>query len=448
MDDGAGMVTHKRPQRTIARDAEIRGVSLLSGANVHLRFHPAEAGTGISFLRADLPGRPAVPAHVRYVVPRQRRTTIQSGAAVVEMVEHVMAALGGLRIDNCVVELDAPETPGCDGSSRAFVEALGAAGIVEQDETRDVLAVDRPITVRDGQAVLTAHPGDGERLVLSYNLDYGSNTPIGTQSRFVDLSPATFSDELAPSRTFLLKAEADALRAAGIGSRVRETDLLVFGPDGPINNELRFPDECVRHKLLDMVGDLALLGKDLAGHVVAHRSGHALNAELVRRLLEAAGEHDCPGCAGDVTPSLDVGAVMELLPHRYPFLLIDRVLELDAPRRVLALKNVTYNEPFFAGHWPGRPIMPGVLILEAIAQAAGVLIAQQFNSHTHAALIAAIDGVRIRRPVVPGDQLRLEVELLRSKLKLFDVDGVARVGDQVAAEARIRFVIVETAGAA
>jgi UDP-3-O-[3-hydroxymyristoyl] N-acetylglucosamine deacetylase / 3-hydroxyacyl-[acyl-carrier-protein] dehydratase len=441
------MATARRPQRTIAREAGVRGYSFLSGVDVRLRFRPAEADTGVVFVRADLPGRPGVPAHVRHVVPRPRRTTLQCGDATVEMVEHVLAALAGLRVDNCVVELDAAETPGCDGSSRAFVEALAAAGAVEQGRPRAALAIERPVTVRDGQATLTAHPGDGEGLVLSYHLDYGRDTPIGSQSLFLDVSPESFRDELAASRTFLLEQEAQAMRRAGIGTRTTESDLLIFGPDGPINNALRFPDECVRHKILDMVGDLALAGKDLIGHVVAHRSGHQLNAELVRQLLagvEAGGAEPTPADAA----AMDIQAIARVLPHRYPFLLVDRVLELEPGRRVLALKNVSSNEPFFPGHWPGRPIMPGVLIVEALAQAGGILIADWADPARNVALIASIDGVKIRRPVVPGDQLRLEVFGLRTKGRMAAVRGTARVGDQVAAEAKIRFVLVPAGQAA
>lgn len=436
------MLTAKRTQRTLAREACARGVSFLTGVDVELRFRPAEPDTGVVFIRSDLPGRPSVPAHVRHVVPRQRRTTIQRGDAVVEMVEHVLAALSGLQVDNCQIDIDAPETPGCDGSSLAFVQAIQAAGIVAQDRPRESLSIDRPISVRDGQSTLTALPGDGAKLTLSYNLDYGRHTPIGSQSFYLDISPETFQTDLAPCRTFLMAAEADALRQAGIGSRTTPADLLIFGPDGPIDNALRFPEECARHKMLDMVGDLALLGKDLTGHVVAYRSGHQHNAELVRKLLEAIDDHDkSRGPAAEAT-YLDVREVMELLPHRYPFLLVDRVLELEKSRRIVALKNVTCNEPFFQGHWPGRPIMPGVLIVEALAQAAGVLIAQQVDPKQNSAVIASIDEVKIRRPVVPGDQLRLNVELVRAKSRTVEVRGVAMIGNQLAAEAKIRFVIV------
>lgn len=443
------MLTARRPERTIAREATVRGISFLSGLDVRLTFQPAPVGTGLRFIRADLPGRPEVPAHIRYVQPRQRRTTLRHGEAIVEMVEHVLAALAGLRIDNCAIEIDGPETPGCDGSSRAFVEALAEAGIVEQDRLREVLAIDRPVVVREGCSTLTAHPGAGVHLVLSYNLDYGPDTPIPRQSRFIDLTPQSFRSELASSRTFLLAAEAEALRQAGIGRRTTEADLLIFGPEGPINNALRYPDECVRHKLLDMVGDLALLGKDLAGHVVAHRSGHQLNAALVRALLRAAEEDDGRVTARSCEPAvLDIGGILKVLPHRYPFLLIDRVIELEPGRRVVALKNVSCNEPYFQGHWPARPVMPGVLILEAIAQAAGVLIGERADPASQIVLIASIDDVKLRRPVVPGDQLRIEVEHARARARAMDYRGVARVGDQVAAEAKFRFVIADAGSVA
>lgn len=436
-----------RTQRTLKRDAAVAGVSFLSGVDSRVTFRPAEADTGVVFVRTDLPGEPRVPARADCVVPRQRRTAIQQGEAVVEMVEHVLAALAGLQVDNCVVEIDAPETPGCDGSSRAFVDAILEAGIVPQDRKRPTLRIRHPVTVQEGSATLTAHPGVGESLVLSYNLDYGRDNPIGSQSLFLGLSPETFQNELASSRTFVLQSEAQALRESGIGAGVTEADLLVIGPNGPIDNTLRFPDECVRHKMLDMVGDLALAGRDIVGHVVAHRSGHQLNVALVRKLLEQV-ERDVmkPLALAESGPEpdlpLDIPAIMRLLPHRHPFLLIDRVTELEPEKRVVALKNVSYNEPFFPGHWPNQPVMPGVLILEALAQAAGILITRKFDLATQVAMIASIDGVRLRRPIVPGDQIRLEVDDFRCKRNFVDVHAKATVEGQLSAEAKFRFAVV------
>ncbi len=441
------MLRAKRRERTLAHAAEVRGYGFFHGSDVTLRFQPAAPGSGIVFERTDLPDRPSVPARIDRVVASERRTTIRQGAATVEMTEHVMATLAGMRIDNCNIQIDAAECPGCDGSSRTFVEVLDHAGIVEQDRMRQCLVLESSVVVRDGNASLVANPGAPGELTMAYHLDYGADAPIPAQSFCVELSPETFKDDLAASRTFVTESEANALRAAGLGVRPTSADLLIFGRDGLIGNSLRYPDECARHKLLDLVGDLALLGFDIEGFVVAHRSGHQTNHALARRLLEQTA---C-GSAGSRAPrttslgrALDVQGVMSLLPHRYPFLLVDRVVELDPPYRAVAVKNVSVNEPFFAGHWPGLPIMPGVLILEALAQAAGVLIAASVELPPgRVALIASIDGVKLRRPVVPGDQLRLEVLARRIKSNSACVRGRAHVDDALAAEAQLRFVIVD-----
>jgi UDP-3-O-[3-hydroxymyristoyl] N-acetylglucosamine deacetylase / 3-hydroxyacyl-[acyl-carrier-protein] dehydratase len=441
------MLRPTRSERTIGHTVEVRGFGFFHGADVTLRFSPADAGTGIVFVRSDLPDRPAVPARIDSVIPSQRRTTIRQGAAGVAMIEHVMAALAGLRIDNCLIEIDAGECPGCDGSSRAFVEVLDRAGIVEQSRKRQALVLERSVSVVEGNAFLAAHAGVPGELTLSYHLDYGRQSPISAQSHCLAVSPQTFRDELAGSRTFLLESETAALRAAGIGARATPADLLIFGEEGVIGNVLRYPDECVRHKILDMVGDLALLGFDIQGFVVAHRSGHQTNHALARRLLEqvvrSAPSGALPGALVD-RGVIDVTGIMGLLPHRYPFLLVDRILELDPGRMVVAIKNVSVNEPFFRGHWPGQPIMPGVLIIEALAQAAGVLISASVDLRPgRVVLMAALDDVKLRRPVIPGDQIRLEVFSRNIKASAACVHGVARVNDVVAAEAKLRFVMVD-----
>ncbi|GIW87358.1 MAG: bifunctional enzyme LpxC/FabZ [Isosphaeraceae bacterium] len=428
-----------RRQRTIAREATIEGIGFVTEADVRLRFLPARSDTGIVFRRVDLPGRPEIPARIEFVAPRPRRTALQRGEAVVEMTEHVLAALSGLQIDNCVIEINASETPGCDGSSQPFVEALLSAGLVDLERPRPALRIERPISLSEGRARLTALPADTDGLVLSYQLDYAP--PIGSQSRFVRLSPDVFRDQLAPSRTFLLESEARAMRAAGLGRRLKESDLLIFGPDGPIANTLRFEDECVRHKLLDLVGDLALAGRDIQGHIVAHRSGHSLNARLVAALLAA--EEPSARAESLRSPALDWTQILRLLPHRFPFLLVDRVLEIEGDQRIVAIKNVTFNEPYFQGHWPDYPLMPGVLVVEALAQTAGILLTRHYDFSGRYAVIAGIDGVRLRRPIVPGDQLEMEVTSRRFRPRMADVHGLARVAGQVAAEASIRFMLVE-----
>lgn len=275
-------------QCTLASQATVTGVGFIWGSEVTIRFLPAEPNSGVAFVRTDLPGRPRVPASVGWVAKRQRRTTLETPEAKVEMVEHVLAAVAGLGIANCTIEIDAPETPGCDGSSAPFVKALQKAGIVEQPVQRPVFVVDCPYWVEERDAYLVILPSNNWDLAVGYNLDYGNAGPIGRQSLFVHIEPDSFSSELAPARTFLLKQEAHALRAQGLGCRTSARDLLVFDKDGPIDNHLRFADEPVRHKILDIVGDLSLAGYKLVGNVLAYKSGHRLNVELARRLAESA----------------------------------------------------------------------------------------------------------------------------------------------------------------
>lgn len=274
-----------RNQQTIAAPVAVEGVGYWSGRDVRVEFRPAPADTGVVFVRCDLPGCPPVAAHVsnRYETPL--RTTLRSGEASVEMIEHIMAALAGLRVDNCEVRVDQPEMPGCDGSSLPFVEALDMAGIVAQDAVRRQRIVREAIRLGTAESWIEARPCAAGSAILQYELDFGGGSSIGRQSLEVSLSPTVFRRGLAASRTFLLERQAAALREKGLGRRATCKDLLVFGPDGPIDNQLRFPDECVRHKLLDMIGDLAMAGCDLIGRFVAFRSGHRLNAEMVQAIL-------------------------------------------------------------------------------------------------------------------------------------------------------------------
>jgi UDP-3-O-[3-hydroxymyristoyl] N-acetylglucosamine deacetylase len=275
-----------RQQRTIARRVEVSGVGFLTGADVHVTFSPGKPDTGVVFVRTDVPGHPTIPATIANVTGANRRTTLGQPPVQVELVEHVLAALAGLRIDNCRVEVDAPELPGLDGSARGFTEALQDAGLETQLALRETWTVTEPVTVAGGSATLTLYPDDASNLRVTYLLDYGLSSPIGLQRHTHDITPEQFASDLAPCRTFVLKEEAEALRKQGIGLRTSVQDLVVFGPRGPIENELRVADEPARHKALDIVGDLSLVGCDLRGHVVGCRSGHALNTALARRLSE------------------------------------------------------------------------------------------------------------------------------------------------------------------
>lgn len=274
-----------RRQRTLAAPAVVEGFGYWTGKDVRVEFRPAAADTGVSFVRADL-ARPArIRATVANRVETPRRTTLRAGGASVEMVEHIMAALGGLGIDNCEIWVNAAEMPGLDGSSLPFVEALMAAGVVEQNAPRPMLCVRDITRLGNDENWVEARPSTSGGLSIKFHLDYGAGNAIGRQTLTLPVTPDSFRRELAPSRTFMLKAEADWLLAQGLGRRATLKDLLVFDTDGPIDNELRFRDECVRHKTLDLIGDLSLAGCDLAAHIVAYRSGHRLNAELVRVLL-------------------------------------------------------------------------------------------------------------------------------------------------------------------
>lgn len=275
-----------RYQRTLRDTVEVRGTGFLTGASVRLRFRPAPADTGVVFVRTDLKGAPAVHACAANVTGTNRRTTLGRAPVQVELVEHVLAALSGLKIDNCYVDVNAPEPPGLDGSAQAFVHDLLHAGLTLQTGRRGVWTTDEPITVADGQGTLTFYPGSTSCLMVSYLLDYGRHSPIDQQRHTERITPEGFLNAIACCRTFLLDAEADALRKQGFGSRTTPSDLLIFGSNGPIANELRFANEPARHKILDIVGDLSLCGHDLVGHVVGCRSGHALNVALVRRLLQ------------------------------------------------------------------------------------------------------------------------------------------------------------------
>jgi UDP-3-O-acyl N-acetylglucosamine deacetylase len=280
---------HIRSENTIAKAAEIRGYGFFSGRDVAVRLLPAAPGHGIRFRRVDLPGTVAIPATIGHVALRPRRTAIELGAACVELTEHLMAAFTGMCVDNCLVEIDGVEVPGLDGSSRGFAETLRNAGLLAQPHPRRVLVVERPVRVEsaDGSQWIVAEPSPDGVLSIGATVDYGPDSPIRRQYFASTIQPRSFLRDIASARTFVLEAEVEMLRKAGYGSRATAADLLVFGPNGPIDNELRAPNECARHKVLDCLGDLGLLGCDLVARVEGHRSGHHLNAELARSILRA-----------------------------------------------------------------------------------------------------------------------------------------------------------------
>jgi UDP-3-O-[3-hydroxymyristoyl] N-acetylglucosamine deacetylase/3-hydroxyacyl-[acyl-carrier-protein] dehydratase len=427
-----------RQQRTLRTAAEFSGIGLHTGETIQARVLPAPPGTGVEFLRTDLPNAAPIPAQIAYRSPKERRTRLERGNAQVDTVEHLLAACSGLEVDNLLVELSGPELPGMDGSGLPFVKLLREAGIVEQRATARVFRLDEPIYVRDRGATLVALPSDEPQLVLQYVATF-DEPGVGGGSMTVVVDPESFVREIAPARTFCLASEVEALRAAGLGKGATRENTVVLGDP---ETTLRLDSEPVRHKLLDLLGDLHLLGAQLQAHVIATRSGHALNAELVRKLLDRMQRLETGGIITRES-GLDVVEVMKMLPHRYPFLLVDRVLELDGYQRAVGIKNVSFNEPFFQGHFPEAPIMPGVLQLEALAQLAGVLLLRKMENTGKLAALWAIDKVKLRGRVVPGDQLRLVVETLRMKGELGQVKGTASVAGRVVSEAILTFTLID-----
>ncbi len=409
-----------------------------------MRFRPAAADEGIVFVRTDRDPPIRIPARVDNVAKRARRTTLVNGSVSVETVEHCLSACAGLGIDNLTIELDATEVPAGDGSSLAFVEKLAEAGAEPQDAERKPLRIAQPIRVAEGDSWVVALPGSADlgAMEVVYDLDYGGDSPIRWQQYRIRLSPDEYRAQIAPARTFVLKAEAEQFRAAGLGTHLTYQDILVFGEDGPIENTLRFPDECVRHKINDLVGDLSLLGRPVVGCIYARKSGHSLNHELVRKLQEQLREQELQHKIA-AESVFDVRRIQRILPHRYPFLMVDRVVEIDGSRRAVGIKNVTINEEFFSGHYPGQPIMPGVLIIEAMAQLGGILLSQELEHTGKVAVLLSLDKVKFRRPVMPGDQLILEAEAIRVKSRTGHVQCQARVGEQLVAEANIKFMMVD-----
>lgn len=429
-------------QCTLEREAEMEGAGLFSCEPVVVRFRPAPPNTGVILCRTDIDRSVRIPATVDNVIPAFNRTTLGNGEIHVNTAEHLLATIGGLGIDNLVVELDAAELPGCDGSAANYVRLFNQAGIVSQDVPRKTFVVSEPVTVQEGGAMVAALPSEEDSLSIIYQLDYGREGPIRPQTLSITLDRETFAREIAASRTYILESEIDQIRAMGYGKFITYEDVLVFGPDGVIQNTLRFPDEPVRHKVLDLIGDLALLNRDLRGRVVAIRSGHRLNQELVRRLREQILRADDRALAETQT-LMDIRQIQKVLPHRYPMLMVDRVIEMVGDERVVGVKNVTINEQFFQGHYPGTPIMPGVLIVEAMAQLSGVLLLRKLEHTGQVAVLISIDKVRLRRPVVPGDQLRLEAEVMKASGRRAHVRCQAFVAGETAGEAELRFMLVD-----
>ena len=431
-------------RRTIARPATLAGVGLHLGETCTLTFRPADAGRGIVFRRVDRTGAPEVPARFDVAVEAERRTQLGRGADALHTVEHVLAAVAGLQIDDLLIDMDAAEPPIMDGSARPFLDALEQAGIVAQGGRADVYTLTEPVRVIDGESVYEAFPAD--ELTLEVTVDF-PHPLIGRQCGRYVVTPDAFRSELASARTFGFVHEVEALRARGLIRGASVENAVVLDDTSVVSDGLRWPDEFVRHKAMDCVGDLALAGARVQARVVAQKPSHRGTVTLVRELARharAAGVAAAPALPdphrsprdAQRRPVLGIEEIMKVLPHRYPFLLVDRIVELEPKTRVVGIKNVTINEPFFQGHFPGHPIMPGVLIVEAMAQTGGMLLLGSFpDPGEKVVYFMSLDNVKFRRPVKPGDQLRFELDLTQIRGPVCKMRGIAKVDGEVVCEA-------------
>jgi UDP-3-O-[3-hydroxymyristoyl] N-acetylglucosamine deacetylase/3-hydroxyacyl-[acyl-carrier-protein] dehydratase len=388
------------------------------------------------FRRTDLAGKPEVPARLTEVEAVERRTAIGHGAATIHTVEHVLAAVAAHLIDDLTIELTGPEPPILDGSVQPYFDALTQAEPASVGGEPAVLTVTAPFTVTDKDAAYVVAPAKTFRLTVSIEW---AHPLIGRQTGAYEITPSNFAAELAPARTFGFTHEVAELQARGLIKGASETNAIVLDERGVVNGgKLRWPDEFVRHKAADIVGDLALTGARIQAHVVATRPSHGGNIALARAFARAGRRTGMP--------AMDIAKIMDYLPHRYPFLLVDRIIEVEGNKRIVGIKNVTINEPFFQGHFPGHPIMPGVLIIEAMAQVGGMLLMTHFEGQDTANKVVyfmSLDNVKFRRPVVPGDQIRFELEMVQFRGKTCKMKGAGFVDGQVVAEAEMMAMVVD-----
>jgi UDP-3-O-[3-hydroxymyristoyl] N-acetylglucosamine deacetylase / 3-hydroxyacyl-[acyl-carrier-protein] dehydratase len=433
-------------QHTLGKTASLSGTSLHTGEKVTLRLQPAPADHGIKFKRKDLQDEPTIDAKIENLKTVERATTIGEGAMRVHTVEHVLAALSAMGVDNAIIEMDANEPPIGDGSAAAYVDTIKKAGVVAQESPRRTFHVREPIYIETKNgSLLVVLPDEKFRI---------SCTQAGPNGRFTqfystEITPAIFEKEIAPARTFVFYEDVAPLMEKNLIKGGSLENAIVIRDEAVLSKEpLRFADEFVRHKILDIIGDLALAGTRIRGHVVAVKPGHGPNAELARALVR---EHakSMPVPQARATPvgegGLDINQIMAMLPHRYPFLLVDRILGFEGETKVTGVKSVTINEPYFMGHFPGHPVMPGVLQVEAMAQVASILLIKLTKSANRIGYFISADEVKFRKPVFPGDTLFIHAELMKARGgRLAKARCHCTVNDTVVSQGELMFTFIDT----
>lgn len=433
-------------QKTLAKSISLSGYALHTGNKVNLTFHPAPENHGHKFKRTDLTDHPILDAHVDLVKQVERATTIADGAIKIHTIEHVLSALTGMGVDNCLIEMDSNEPPICEGSAREYVRMIKEAGLTEQNAPRNFFTLREPIHIfgKDG-AMILAVP-DEEYKISCTNANH---TGFFTQYHSLLIEPKTYETEIAPARTFVFYEEVQKLMESGlIKGGSLENAVVIRGQSVLSKEPLRFPDEFVRHKILDIIGDLSLIGRHLRAHIIAVKPGHGLNVEMARAIHKQFQKYFGSSASEPrkivMEGTLDIGDILKIMPHRYPFLLVDRILKFDGDNKATGLKQVTINEPYFQGHFPRHPVMPGVLQVEAMAQVASILLLRNPENQGKIGFFMSADGVKFRKPVVPGDTLIIEVEMTRSRGKIGKASAQCYVNNEIVSEGQLMFTVVDS----
>ena len=453
-EGGVNNYVNGMKQRTLSKEASVKGKALHTGQEVTLTLKPGAPNSGLVFRRIDLFGKPEVRPVSEMITELERKTTVSSDAVKLHTIEHVLSALSGMAVDNAIIELDASEPPIVDGSARPFTTLIHQCGIVEQAEAREVFTLTHPITINEGSRSIIALPFDGLRITCTSADDRG----IHTQHLTIDIDPETYEAQIAPARTFTIYEDIEELLKKGLIQGGSLDSAIILKGDKVVSKEpLRFKDELVRHKILDIVGDIVLSGIRLKAHIIAVRPGHALNARLAAAVRKQWQEFKAPKTKAapanakieapkaPMGSALDIRQILNALPHRYPFVMVDRVVELTEDSLV-AIKNVTINEPYFQGHFPGQPVMPGVLQIEAMAQAAGLIMLRRgaADEAPKVVFFMSADKVKFRKAVTPGDTLEIRAKLTKVRGRIAAAECECLVNGETVSSADLLFTITDS----